>query len=344
MRKGQLRSPIQLCDSEKQSLERLGSNLGGCITSLEAMKGSLVVASHAQGENVWQFRHPTIGDAYAASLLLNPEHLGVYIEGSAPEKLLDSVSCGNVNIKKAVILPSSLYSLMLSRLSELTQSKRYKSSGLARDSGKRELYEFLANRCSKEFLDFYLRFNPNLLCEVADPGLMLEAVPEVRLAMRLNEAGLLPEEKRKQFVETVTNYAVEGHDAAALNNKGIRLMLTHSESEELNRRMLSELLPRLDNVRREWQSNYYSDYDPEEHIQTFLDLLESLKRLLGEASLTTKLIEQQERYARQWIDENTSEEEEMSLRELGHIETQDKPVSTRNIFDDIDADEDVDCK
>jgi len=121
-------------------------------------------------------------------------------------------------------------------------------------------------------------------------------------------------------------------------------MLTHSESEELNRRMLSELLPRLDNVRREWQSNYYSDYDPEEHIQTFLDLLESLKRLLGEANLTTKLIEQQERYARQWIDENTSEEEEMSLRELGHIETQDKPVSTRNIFDDIDADEDVDCK
>jgi hypothetical protein len=344
MRKGQLRSPIQLCDSEKQSLERLGSSLGGCITSLEAMKGSLVLTSHAQGENVWQFRHPTIGDAYAASLLLNPEHLGIYIEGSAPEKLLDSVTCGNVNIEKAVVLPSSLYSLMLSRLSELTQSKQYKSSGLARDSGKRELYVFLANRCSKEFLDFYLSSNPNLLCEVAEPGLMLEAVPEVRLAMRLYEAGLLPEDKRKQFVETVTNYAVEGQDAAALNNQGIRLMLTHSESEELNRRMQSELLPRLEDVRREWQSNYYSDYDPEEHIQPFLDLVDALDRLIGKASLATKLVEQQERLARQWIDENRSEWIEMPIRELGHIETQDKPVSTRNIFEDIDADEDDNCK
>ena len=34
----------------------------------------------------------------------------------------------------------------------------------------------------------------------------------------------------------------------------------------------------------------------------------------------------------------------MPIRELGHIETQDKPVSTRNIYEDIDADEDDNCK
>jgi energy-coupling factor transporter ATP-binding protein EcfA2 len=110
MRKGNLGCPVQLRDSEKEALERLGSDLGGCISALEALKGSFVLLTHASGEYAWQFRHPTIGDAYAATLLQSPEHLGIYIEGSAPERLLDQVTCGDVGIEKAVVLPHSLCS------------------------------------------------------------------------------------------------------------------------------------------------------------------------------------------------------------------------------------------
>ena len=78
MRNGRLESPIELRPSETQALERLGSNLGGCVTALEALKGSLVLLSHASGESVWQFKHPTIGDAYAEILVQSPEHLGIY--------------------------------------------------------------------------------------------------------------------------------------------------------------------------------------------------------------------------------------------------------------------------
>ena len=39
---------------------------------------------------------------------------------------------------------------------------------------------------------------------------MLSAVPEVGLAVRLHEFGLLPEENRRKFVRTVSEYAVDG--------------------------------------------------------------------------------------------------------------------------------------
>ena len=50
MRNDRLESPIELQPSETEALERLGSDLGGCVTALEALKGSLVLLSHASGE------------------------------------------------------------------------------------------------------------------------------------------------------------------------------------------------------------------------------------------------------------------------------------------------------
>ncbi|HKG60877.1 MAG TPA: hypothetical protein VKB05_14045 [Pyrinomonadaceae bacterium] len=99
MRNGSLESPIELQPSETRALERLGSALGGCVAALEALKGSLVLLSHSSGESVWQFKHPTIGDAYAEILVHSPEHLGIYIQGSTPERLIDQVTCGDVGIE-----------------------------------------------------------------------------------------------------------------------------------------------------------------------------------------------------------------------------------------------------
>lgn len=51
MRNDRLESPIVLQKSEEEALERLGSNLGGCITALEALNGSLVIHSYAAGDS-----------------------------------------------------------------------------------------------------------------------------------------------------------------------------------------------------------------------------------------------------------------------------------------------------
>lgn len=163
MRNGRVESPIKLQPSEGEALERLGSDLGGCIVALESLKGSLVLLSHASGDSVWQFKHPTIGDAYAAILVQNPEHLGIFIQGSSPDRVVDQVTCGDVGIEKAVVVPKRLFSMMLVKLAEFPSSKSYKSAWLSAWGAKRDLQGFLASRCSKEFLSLYLAHNGALL-------------------------------------------------------------------------------------------------------------------------------------------------------------------------------------
>jgi hypothetical protein len=75
--------------------------------------------------------------------------------------------------------------------------------------------------------------------------------------VRLNthELGLLPDRHRKKFIATVSNYALAGDDLYALEDLGIRSVLEAHEFDELLLRVRSDLLPRLGDIRRDWQSN-----------------------------------------------------------------------------------------
>lgn len=338
MRNGRLESPVKLQPSESQALERLGSDLGGCITALEALKGSLVVLSHPDDDAIWQFKHPTIGDAYAAILIESPEHLGIFIQGSAPDRLVEQVTCGDVGIEKAVVVPKSLFGNMLGKLAELVRNNSYKATWLSTFGAQRDLQGFLARRCSKDFLSLYLQRNPGLLEQVSEPGLFLDTVPEVRLAKRLHEFGLLPEESRRKFIDTVSNYTLEGEDADAMDDERIRSLFTDDEFEELVRRVKVELLPRLGDVRRRWQSDY-SGESPEEHMQQLLEIFDSLKARFVHDENSIKIIESEIHLTNEWIEENTIEDLQRSPRELGKVEASEIQHSTRSIFDDIDADE-----
>lgn len=340
MRNGRLDSPITLETPENEALQRLGSDVGQCVAALDALKGSLVLLTHADDQTVWQFKHPTIADAYAAVLVESPEHLGIYIRGTAPERLVYQVTCGDVGLEKAVIVPKSLYPHMLAKLGEITQSKAYKSPLLSRFGARRDLQGFLARRCSREFLTLYIAQHPELLDLVAAPGLFLDTVPEVRLAERLHEFGLLPEDKRKKFVETVSNYAVEGEDTYALNNSGIRDIVTDDEYDALVERVRSELLPTLGAVRRKWERDQPPDERPEEYLQPLLTSLDTLKSVFADDDVAMNYISRESERAQEWIAENTPEEPERSPRVLSVAETAAQPQSRRSIFDDIDAGED----
>ena len=119
MRNGRLESPIQLRPSETIALERLGSNIGGCVSALNTLRGSLARLSPASGEVVWQFNHPTVGDAYAAELAQNPEHMDIFIQGSEPERLIGQVTCGDLGFENAVVVPKSLFPQIMEKLGEM---------------------------------------------------------------------------------------------------------------------------------------------------------------------------------------------------------------------------------
>lgn len=337
MKKDYLESPISLQETEEDALRRLGSSLGKCITALESLNGSLVLHQQADGESVWRFKHPTIGDAFASALARSPDLLGIFLLGSATENLIEQVTCGNVGIEQAVMVPKPLYPQMIARLAEFTASEKYKSQHLAIWGAKWSLHSFLTRRCSKDFLTLYLQTNPELIDKVCRPGLRLNWSSEVDLAVRLHKFGLLPEENRAAFVDVVSAYAVSGEDVYALADQGIRSVFTNDEHDKLVKRVREELLPALSQVREKEQAGYGEDDPPDEYMEHMLESFKTLKDAFGDDADALRIIEREVNEARDWISENDHERPEKAPRSLDSAATTDKPHGSRSIFDDIDV-------
>lgn len=337
MKKDHLESPISLEVTEEDALHRLGSSLGKCITALEALNGSLVVHQQVDSELVWRFKHPTIGDAFASALARSPDLLGIFLLGSATENLIEQITCGDVGIERAVLVPKSLYPQMIRRLAEFTASDKYKSQFLSVWGAKRSLHAFLTRRCSKEFLALYLQENPGLVDKVCDPGLRLNWSSEVNLAVHLHKFGLLPEDNRAAFVEAVSAYAVSGEDVYALDDPGIRSVLTDDEHDNLVKRVREELLPTLSKVREKEQAGYSEDDPPDEYMEHMLGTFKTLKSTFGDDAGALRILEREIDETKSWISENDHERPEKASRLLDTAATTDKPHGSRSIFDDIDA-------
>lgn len=336
MRKDHLESPITLQGAEPRALERLGSTLGECITALDALNGSLVSHIQIEDQPVWRFKHPTIGDAYAATLAFSPDLLGIFLSGSSTENMTSQVTCGNVGVEKAVVVPKSLFPMMVARLREFSASDKYKVQWMSSWGARRTLYRFLAIRCSKEFLELYLDQDPDILERVSEPSQTLSFSPEVILAVRLHRFGLLPEENRKKFIERVSNLAIEGDDLLALDDDGLRAVFTDSEFDELVQTVRTELIPRLGVVRATAQSNYSSSEPPDEHMQNVLETFETLTKRFSEDAEAVGIIQRETDLANEWIAETEPPEPKVSPRILGAVEPAEKKLGTRSIFDDID--------
>jgi len=337
MKKDHLESPISLQETEENALQRLGSSLGRCITALESLNGSLVVHQQTEGESVWRFKHPTIGDAFASVLARTPDLLGIFLLGSATENLVEQVVCGDVGIEKAVMVPKSLYPQMIARLEEFTTTERFKSQYLAVWGAKWSLHSFLTRRCSKAFLALYIQANPELVIQVCTPGLQLNCSSEVDLAVRLHEFGLLPEASRKAFIQAVSAYALSGEDMYALNDEVIRSIFTDDEFDALIAEVRMELLPRLSSVRRNEQSNYMSDEPANDYMDHLLENFKTLKNKFKEDAEAVRIIEREIELAENWISEHDDESLELEPRSLDSTIAVDQSHGSRSIFDDVDV-------
>jgi energy-coupling factor transporter ATP-binding protein EcfA2 len=349
MRNGALESPVILRQTESAALERLGSDLGETIRALNALENSLTVKVIEDGQALWKFKHPTVGDAYSVMVLNNPELMDVYIEGAPPEKLLSTITCGDVGLKGAVVVPRAVYQAVLRKLATYLDG-RPTQAGTNLWRRRSDIYRFLAGRCDRGFLQEYLLHSPGTLERVSAPGLFLYAVSEVDLAMRLFEFGLLPETHRSKFIERVTQYTVDGEDGYALRNKQLRGMFTPSENERLLNRLRGELIPNLGHARSQWESNYDSDEDPESYMQPFEEVLSALEMQFAGEKEVLELVEAEGALTRQWVRRTAADLEErrdgreFREQEGGEDEGYDSEfrpsaehLEERSIFDDVDA-------
>ncbi len=328
MRDGKLGSPIVLSPSERDALDRFGSSLGGCTRAIEALKDSFVRFVVLDGVPCWILKHPTLADAFAVYLVQSHELMGIYLQGAPLDKLLHQVTSGDVGVEHAIIVPSGLQDIVLNRMSKMPHTSKNID----------HINWFLTHRCSREFISLYLQSNPEVLDRVAEPGLYLSSVSETRLALRLHELGLLPEEHRQLFVKTVVQYAIEGEDGYIFQNNEMRAVLTLAENEELVRRARSELLPNLGEVRRNWQSNCGSTDDPDQFMSEFFELIEALKREFPEDGGVQSEVNSERDAANEWISEHEPPERNIPPRSI--LSAKEEPLSdhqTRSIFDDVDS-------
>ena len=337
MRNGVLESPMALEGPERDAIERMGSNLAGCGLALDCLNGSLVQHTQVEGVASWCFKHPTVGDALASLLVKNPEWLGIYLRGSAVENLLDQITCGDVGLERAVIVPKNLLPLVRSRLKEF-ESQRH-SSRLSRDERRNRLDSFLSWRCSREFLTAYVQ-DESVLARVENPGLLLSASSEVRLAIRLHELGVLPEDARKKFLGAVTAYTFDGEDLHAVESGGIQGVFSEAERDEFWRRVRTELVPNLGSIRRDWEDWYESDRNPDDHMQPLLESMNALKERFADEPALRRDVEYEINSVEEWIGERMADYAplpERAPRIFGGVNVGDEPPPHgRSIFDDID--------
>ena len=336
IRKNRLESPIELEASETEVVDRLGSDRAACISALEALNESLVLYTLENDNAFWRFKHPTVGDAYSELLTQNRELIGIFVQGTSPERFVELVTCGDVGIENAVILPRSMYQQAYESLYQIKFSKTVKDSLHPDWRAKRILHAFLASRCSKQFLEFYLTRHPGLIDEVAKPGMYLEVSSDTRLAARLHSLGLMPEEKRREFIKAVREYAIDFQDPGALNDANVKSVFQDEEFEDMLATIHLEVIPRLDDIRLEYESNYPYDDMPEDHIRPLIEYFEALQKEFGDEVDTVSALGREIDEAWQWVFEKSPEDEEAEIRELGTIERDVRSTPSRSIFDDID--------
>ena len=198
----------------------------------------------------------------------------------------------------------------------------------------------MAARYSKDFLLQYIEQDPDTLDRVSKPGLRLNLVSEVDLAIRLHELELLPEEYRQAFVTTVISYAIEGEDLYALDSLRIQSVFTSAELSAFRERVRAELVPNLADVRRTWQSDRSPDENAEEHMEPLLESLPSLKEEFVDDPVILGNIDHEIKLARERIAEMDHEpKEDRPARTFGDVDSPDNPPAQaqgRGIFDDID--------
>jgi uncharacterized protein (UPF0305 family) len=112
-------------------------------------------------------------------------------------------------------------------------------------------------------------------------------------------------------------------------------MFQDSEFDELMDTVKTDLIPKLQDLRRNAQSSHSSSDSPDEHMQGTLESLGTLKKRFGEDEQLVKLIDREIELVNEWISATEHPEPKVRPRVLGAVEYPVERHGTRSIFDDI---------
>jgi hypothetical protein len=337
MNRNRLGSPLSLTAAEKEVLEKMGSTLNGIIEALSHHNTSLVRHENNPEGSFWSFKHPTIGDALSKLIVRTPEFIEIYLYGTGAESLLSQITCGDVGLENAIIIPALYYEVVCNKLLNLKKVTVNRMISSPVWEARKMRFRFLEQRCNAAFLQLYITRDEEVLRNMADPGLYLSAVEEVSLALRLFELGVLPEPTRQQFVEKVSGYAVSGEDLYGFSSREIRRLFNEEEWALLEQRMLNEFIPNMGDISGQWWSASTSWDDKPAYFEDLIFYCEQIDDHFKDNKDVHIALASQIEEIYGWLAEVDSDSHDMDDDERrSDSRSEDIFETERSVFDDID--------
>jgi hypothetical protein len=231
-------SPMQLDEDMQATVARLGSNEAEMSTAVSALEGTfLKLSPGANGNLLWQFRHPTIREGFAASIAENANAVHIFVKGLSDENLLTQVDCGGDERGTLVRVPSSIYQMVAERVHLRSEAKpgHWYNPAAA----------FLTYRCSDEFLKLWAAIHHEELPRLLEFDAYISAFWQPGLLGRLRKASALPEEIRIKAVDKMSEIAKDLFDGEWLDPQIIPLFNDRERQLILDHFRLN-ILPDLD--------------------------------------------------------------------------------------------------
>ncbi|HEX7678222.1 MAG TPA: hypothetical protein VF713_08870, partial [Thermoanaerobaculia bacterium] len=212
---------------------------------------------------------------------------------------------------------------------------------------RRRYYEFLASRCSGEFLARYISVTPKFWDDVLGFSSFLSVTPQFSLLMTLQDEGLLPAERKNTVVDLVKVLAVETPDADFLHVDRIRAFFSPEELHAIMDCVVENLLPYVDDTVESWRENFDKSEGPEAYFGPLIEAFDAFREYLSDDvsahKTLTSAIDDVETLISEYEPEPDSDEVEDDDYFLGPPirSTPTKRAHTtyppRPIYDDLDA-------
>jgi hypothetical protein len=339
---GDLRVPLERPAREQADLLALvGSSYDRVARALTDLEGTFLRRSAKPGtsdpQEYWSFRHPSLREGFAGFLAADPNLLELFIRGLDDKKILRQLDCGSGETQGTLVtVPPSLYELVACRIVSMATENMLM------------LISFLTTSCSQEFVRTCLDLDGDLIDRgmgyLRAQGYILSAA----VVARLHDWGVLPENRRVEARDWISEWAVKGPDADWISDPAVIRMLSEQEFAGIVSRVRTELIPNLNQTLADWKSNEQGD-SAEDYYEPLNSALREYARALEEdpaaAGALDAALEQADRQcaeARYWqpddgeyeIEDEAEPEQQGPFAATSRAEF--SPAGGRDVFDDVD--------
>jgi len=264
---GKVRSPVGAAELEAGA-SAFGVTVAAVRDELEALNGSVLLLALDEHGPYWTYKHPTISDAFSAYLAGSPELIEIYLKGARAETILFEVVCPGENIQGApLVVPAILNELLVKRIENVNFNY---------------LRVFMSYRSNRTVNEMLIARRPDILNGFTHFTVPIKDDPDASLLSKLHRQGLLSEEHRQNFVNSVQSALIEEVDSSFLEGPYLDDILNEAEMAEYRRSIREDVFPNMSTYVDSLMSSWDREYPPEDHFEQLQNSVSRLCDILAE--------------------------------------------------------------